>query len=193
MGDDTVTVQIGGVTEVHEPGCSCEFCVMARKLHRAREDRLRRGRREIILRSVSRPDDPRGCWEWTRSLTPEGYGRVGWIGTSQLAHRVTYELFVGPIPEELQIDHRCRNRKCVNPDHLHAVTSKLNNENRGPGRAKSGIRNVHWDEKRKRWIVSVKHDRRSCWGGSFIEKDEAERAAIALRNSLYTNNLADRT
>jgi hypothetical protein len=64
---------------------------------------------------------------------PEGYGQIGLGGRGTglgLAHRVAYELLVGPILEGLHLDHLCRNRKCVNPDHLEPVTPKVN-ANRG--------------------------------------------------------------
>lgn len=62
-----------------------------------------------------------GCHEWRAYRTPDGYGRFQ-VGTSRVAHRVAYELFVGPIPEGLEIHHKCRNRGCVNPEHLEPVT-----------------------------------------------------------------------
>lgn len=63
-----------------------------------------------------------GCWIWAGTITPEGYGKKGRI----YAHRYSYETFKEPIPNGLQIDHRCRVRCCVNPDHLQVVTSKKN-------------------------------------------------------------------
>lgn len=66
------------------------------------------------------------CWLWTGGTNPEGYGRLIWHGVSAMAHRVSYELHFGPIPEGLVIDHvrarGCRNTGCVNPEHLEAVT-----------------------------------------------------------------------
>ena len=64
----------------------------------------------------------RGCWRWTASLKPNGYGQTRFAGTTRYAHRVFYELLVGEIPEGLVIDHLCRNRACVNPAHLEPVT-----------------------------------------------------------------------
>ncbi len=73
-----------------------------------------------------------GCWYWTASLRGNGYGQIyigerpGQSAYIAPAHRVAYELLVGPIPEGLQIDHLCRNPRCVNPSHLEPVTSKEN-------------------------------------------------------------------
>jgi len=67
-------------------------------------------------------DPTNGCWIWQRSTSLNGYGQVWHQGRLQRAHRVFYELYVGPIPEGLQIDHTCHNKLCVNPDHLAPVT-----------------------------------------------------------------------
>jgi hypothetical protein len=152
---------------------------------------MRERRRAQVLTMMDR-SDPDGCWVWTGRLNPQGYGHIGWKGFSQLAHRAVYELLVGPIPAGLQLDHKCRNRVCVRPDHLHAVSSKANNENRSPeSSAKSGLRNVYWNN-RSRWQVTVRHNGRSYYGGEFKDKADAARAARELRNKLFTNNLADR-
>lgn len=71
--------------------------------------------------------DERGCWTWTGALQ-RGYGRVcgGGRGNNQLAYRVAYELLVGPVPVGLELDHLCRNRACINPEHLEPVTHREN-------------------------------------------------------------------
>jgi hypothetical protein len=68
-----------------------------------------------------------GCWIWGGYIGPSGYGRA-YAGPSyyRAAHRMAYEFARGPIPEGLQIDHLCRNRACVKPDHLEAVTQTEN-------------------------------------------------------------------
>lgn len=70
------------------------------------------------------------CYVWTGQIESEGYGRLHWPLNSKnikvQAHRWAYVLFVGPIPDGLEPDHKCRNRACVNWRHLELVTHKVN-------------------------------------------------------------------
>jgi hypothetical protein len=68
----------------------------------------------------------RNCWIWIGAKIWSGYGQFGLNGKLKLAHRVSYELFKEDIPEGLQLDHLCKNRSCVNPDHLEIVTTQEN-------------------------------------------------------------------
>lgn len=77
--------------------------------------------RERILQRISLPNLD-GCMEWTGAINTSGYGHYNRGLTYYLGHRASYEMFVGPIPEGLVIDHLCRNRACCRPDHLEPVT-----------------------------------------------------------------------
>ena len=63
-----------------------------------------------------------GCWDWIGPLDANGYGRHGRV----LAHRRAYEEMRGQIASDRELDHLCRNRKCVNPDHLDSVSHAEN-------------------------------------------------------------------
>ena len=89
---------------------------------------------EIDLKSLkkffSRIEVKGVCWEW-KAAKSHGYGS-SWLNGKQIrAHRISYELFKGEIPKGYEIDHLCRNKTCVNPDHLEAVTHR-ENLNRSP-------------------------------------------------------------
>lgn len=90
------------------------------------------------LRFWSYVDASGDCWEWTGLLSQDGYGRITIKGRNRTAHRVAWEWLVGPIEEET-LDHLCRNRPCVNPDHLEPV-SAAENTMRGYGLAAKRMR-----------------------------------------------------
>jgi hypothetical protein len=68
---------------------------------------------------------PNGCWIWTGYRNPAGYGQIGVDYKVKLAHRVSYELFVGPITKRT-LDHLCNTPACINPTHLHPATDREN-------------------------------------------------------------------
>jgi hypothetical protein len=69
-----------------------------------------------------------GCWVWNGGVTNSGYGKATVNYKTVLMHRYMYEATYGPIEEGLQLDHLCRNKLCINPEHLEPVTAKVNME-----------------------------------------------------------------
>jgi hypothetical protein len=77
------------------------------------------------------------CWQWPRSKNNKGYGSLTRNGRTQGAHRFSYELFVGPIPDDHDLHHECGNRACVNPWHMKPKLHRdnlLGDKNTLPGR-----------------------------------------------------------
>lgn len=93
----------------------------------------------VFWKKVNKTDT---CWLWIASFKSGGYGSY-WDGTRHMrAHRFLWEKMVGPIPEGLQLDHLCRVRNCVNPDHMEPVTCR-ENLLRGHGIAAINARKTH--------------------------------------------------
>jgi hypothetical protein len=86
--------------------------------------------------------DDTGCWIWFGARSERGYGKMGTNrGPTVRAHRVSYEKYIGPIPEDKNVLHKCDVRDCVNPKHLFLGTNKDNTQDmlaKGRGRNKMG-------------------------------------------------------
>lgn len=134
------------------------------------------------------------CLVWMGGTAKNGYGKSSVRGKAMYAHRFAYELAYGAIPAGMFIDHRCHNKICVEPKHLRAITTKQNNENRVGAAANSttGVRGVTFHKQAKKYMVSVGHNGEQFNGGLFTDLEDAERAAIALRNELHSHNDVDR-
>lgn len=152
-------------------------------------------RKSLEERFWEKVDQSGNCWNWKAGLTSEGYGQIFIEGPhSGKAHRVSYEIHFGRIPEGQEIDHKCHNRKCVNPSHLRAVHRKQNTENHSGARVDSstGVRGVHPVPGSRRFQAIVNHNKIRHYLGTFATIAEAEKAVIAKRNELHTHNDLDR-
>lgn len=142
-----------------------------------------------------------GCWLWTAHLTPQGYGRFSSGdgsgsrrgGRMILAHRWSYVHHVGPIPEGMFLDHICRVRHCVNPDHLRLVTKKQNAENRvRQANNTSGFQGVSYSRTKGKWQAYICHGRKQIALGHYSTAKEAGAVALAARLELFSHNDGDR-
>ena len=88
----------------------------------------------------SHPEDE--CWRWVGPMGKFGYGYFTADGRRTVAHRFGYEALVDPVPVELDLDHLCRRRECVNPAHLEPVT-RQENIRRGESHAGQNARKTH--------------------------------------------------
>lgn len=150
---------------------------------------------ERFWASVDKSGD---CWIWKRAIRKTGYGTFRVLDPVRkmvLAHRYSYELNKGLIPDGMLVDHICHETRCVRPDHLRAVTNKQNGEHRAPrfGHGRSGVRGVFWHGALSKWAVQVRHNGKLYRGGYFSTIEEAAEDVRSLRNELYTHNDFDRT
>lgn len=160
-------------------------------------DLIRRFYRNINFNGGLAPAMDTDCWLWTGrkygSNRPYGCfcgGERTQRGSRSAvaAHRFSYELIVGPIPDGLVVDHLCHVELCVNPAHLEPVTAFVNAQRcRGAyaTNKSSGVRGVTWHKKVGKWQVQVKHRDVSHYGGLFTDLSEAKDAAIRLREEIY--------
>jgi hypothetical protein len=90
---------------------------------------------------LNRIEKKEECWLWTKQLNMWGYGKCQWKKSNMIAHRASFLCFKGDIPENFLILHSCRNRKCINPDHLRLGSHKENMQDRSKDLSLHGEKN----------------------------------------------------
>jgi hypothetical protein len=127
------------------------------------------------------------CWNWVGPLDGNGYGRfyterVGRRAMMTPAHRYSYTLFVEPIPDDLHVDHLCRNHICVRPDHLQPVTVRENSLRRPTGRNKTHCARGHpYNDENTMWRTNGRRGCRACAREDMAAKRQAGYVAPSRR------------
>lgn len=125
------------ILAIYKPGMSYRECarivgtghaVVAKTLRNHAPEKQRGWPTDPLPRFMEKieKDAATKCWNWQACVSPQGYGTFWWDGKRSTAHRFAYEHFRGPIQAAQDIDHLCRNRLCVNPAHLEAVSRQEN-------------------------------------------------------------------
>lgn len=133
-------------------------------------------------------DKTNTCWNWTAAVA-NNYGRFTTAGRQQQAHRVAWEWLNGRIEPGRVIDHICFNKLCVRPSHLRSITHKQNLEHRrgaNTNNVSSRVRGVR--RSGKYYSVSVGHNGKRIYGGTFDTLEEAAEQAAAIRAELFTHD-----
>lgn len=133
------------------------------------------------------PDPNSGCWLWIGYCISTGYGQItaGYY-RRVLAHRLSYELFVGPLPSSMQVRHKCDTRVCVNPDHLLIGTDQDNRSDMARrGRGSKGPYPVGVSPHRKKFQAKVKFHGSYINLGVFETVELASAAVMEKRQELY--------
>lgn len=135
--------------------------------------------RPVLDRFCDRVDvgHPLGCWLWAGALNSSGYGQFRINGVRLTAHTAAYTLLRGPLPPGLVLDHLCRVRHCVNPDHLEPVTVSENIRRAWASGALRGARHKALGETCKRGHLRSEHSRRDV-NGKLVCKACAREASL---------------
>lgn len=125
------------------------------------------------------------CLVWTGMRAPGGYGALRVDGRMVLAHRYAWARTNGPIPDGMQVDHKCWNKACANAEHLRLASPSENSAYlSGPREgSKSGVRGVY--QEGRKWVALTKKGGRTYRGGVYQTIQEAEAAVIALRAKVH--------
>lgn len=132
------------------------------------------------------------CWYWLSDKNNKGYGDMKHSSGRWLAHRFSYELHKGSIPEGLVVDHKCHVPDCCNPEHLRAITQKQNMEHRTGAQKNSttGVRGVSPTQSGK-FRARIKNNGLEIHLGRYDSVEEAERVVVAKRREVFTHSSHD--
>lgn len=135
-----------------------------------------------LVAALQEEDD--GCWNWRGHLTPAGYGYMQQNGKKIPVHRLAYETFRGPIPDGLDLDHLCRNTRCIRPDHLEPVTRAENFKRgrdywRGLNVDKDQCPRGHWYTPENTYVFRGSRRCRVCHREQERERRNRRRAELA--------------
>lgn len=134
-------------------------------------------RKSLEERFWGKVEKSAGCWIWTATKNRQGYGRIRSSGKTARAHRISWELANGPIPDGMDILHRCDNPACVNPAHLFLGTDDDNmrdKENKGRGNHAVGM--VHG--RSKLTADQVREIRRLYSTGQYLQRELGKRFGV---------------
>jgi hypothetical protein len=114
-------------------------------------------KQSLLHRLLSKAQQQESCWFWTGAKNELGYGYIDVQGRQSLAHRVSYELQIGPIPAGLLVLHECDNPSCINPTHLTVGTQSKNMRDKlKRGRANNPRGEAHWMYGKSEGLPSAK-------------------------------------
>ena len=123
-----------------------------------------------------------GCWLWTGTCNEKGYG----IFNKKRAHRFSWMMVNGQIPDGMQIDHRCHCPQCVNPEHLRLATTSNNTMNQRRRKDnKSGYKGVSWSKRLNKWRAQIRLNGKSHDIGYFIDPHEAHIAYVTEARKIF--------
>lgn len=113
--------------------------------------------KQLKERLMERTVKTESCWIWTGSKFPRGYGCISFCNKNRSVHKLSYQIFIGPVSNGLEVCHKCNNKACLNPEHLYLASHKenLNHASRdglipfGENGSNSKLKQIDVDEIRK--------------------------------------------
>lgn len=146
-----------------------------------------KARTRLLSKTVPSED---GCLIWSGSKYSNGYGCFSFLGKNTLAHRTSYLLFTGGLTPTLVVDHICRNKDCVNPEHLRQATQKENCQNVSDksNNSNTGFRNVRWRSDRNYYEVDISSGDTRIRKSGFLVLEDAVEFARSVKDLLHTGH-----